>query len=159
MSNRKNRNVAAHQEVNVAPVQEVGTLPVYVAPQQEVAPQQAAPADVAPQQVAAPLPETATAILAIPSAAPDATKRNGKHKPGSQVARWRAQPNLPEAGVITVLAKTNPKSQGAATRFALYRTGMLVEDYITAVVQHGQSKAQAKADVRWDVTAGFITVA
>lgn len=87
------------------------------------------------------------------------TKKN--RKVSKTVIAWRAQENLPANGVITVkpehLAK-NPKSRGAAVRFALYKSGMTVEAYVKIAKENGISGALANADVRWDVAAGFITV-
>ena len=51
---------------------------------------------------------------------------------------------------IKVLAKENPKRAGAAARFALYKDGMSVGEYIKA--------GGLMADVRWDVKQGFISV-
>lgn len=55
--------------------------------------------------------------------------------------------------VITVVAKENPKKQGSssATRFALYRNGMTVAEFVTAGGTLG--------DVEWDTKRGFITLA
>jgi chemotaxis protein histidine kinase CheA len=52
---------------------------------------------------------------------------------------------------ITVLTKENPKRADAARRFALYKTGMTVGEYIEA--------GGYPADVRWDIKQGFIAVA
>jgi hypothetical protein len=70
------------------------------------------------------------------------------------VARLKETPQ----GKITVLAKENPKRAGAAKRFALYKTGMAVADYIKAAVKIGASESYANADIRWDVAHGFISV-
>lgn len=51
---------------------------------------------------------------------------------------------------ITLIAKENPKRAKAAERFALYKTGMTIGDYIAA--------GGTMADVRWDVKQNFISV-
>jgi len=120
------------------------------APQHEVAVQ----LDVAPQQDVAVQHE-------VPVAAPQQElKAKASKKISNRVARWKAQVDLPETAVITVLtpASESPKGKGPMVRYALYETGKTVADYITAVKGIGQTKAQAKADVRWDLVSGFIAV-
>lgn len=51
---------------------------------------------------------------------------------------------------ITVLAKENPKRAKAAERFALYKNGMTIAEYVAA--------GGLIADVRWDVRQEFISV-
>lgn len=51
---------------------------------------------------------------------------------------------------ITVVAKENPKRAKAAERFALYKNGMTVGEYVRA--------GGTMADVRWDVKQNFISV-
>lgn len=51
---------------------------------------------------------------------------------------------------ITVLSKENPKRAKAAERFALYKNGMTIGDYVAA--------GGTLADVRWDVKQSFISV-
>lgn len=60
--------------------------------------------------------------------------------------------DVPNNATITILAQGNPKGEGTkrAARFALYRDGMTVADYIAA---GGRRK-----DVRVDIVAGNISV-
>ena len=51
---------------------------------------------------------------------------------------------------ITVLVKENPKRAKAAERFALYKNGMTIADYVAA--------GGTLADVRWDTKMNFISV-
>lgn len=51
---------------------------------------------------------------------------------------------------ITVLVKENPKRAKAAERFALYKNGLTIADYVAA--------GGTLADVRWDVKQSFISV-
>lgn len=62
---------------------------------------------------------------------------------------------------ITVVAEGNPKAVGSksARRFALYRTGMTVAEYIAAVAPLGGGRRKAVRDITWDTAHGFITVA
>lgn len=57
-------------------------------------------------------------------------------------------------------AERNPKrskgTTGAKERFALYRNGMTVEQYIKASTDAGNPKALAQNDVRWDIAHDFI---
>lgn len=72
------------------------------------------------------------------------------------------QKPAPVAGdlVITVRAKENPKRRQAAIRFALYRTGMTVAQYVKAVTSrrlHGGA-AIAYRDLQWDSKVGHIAL-
>lgn len=51
---------------------------------------------------------------------------------------------------ITVLVKENPKRAKAAERFALYKNGLTIGEYIAA--------GGTLADIRWDVKQSFISV-
>jgi hypothetical protein len=66
---------------------------------------------------------------------------------------------------IRVAAKENPKAfhnrrlrkvPDARTRFALYKDGQSVNDYVDKAVAHGVPRKLAWADVRWDFAHGFI---
>ena len=82
-----------------------------------------------------------------------------KKKLSSQAQRYNAQEHLPDGAVITVLATDkNPKGGKAEGRFALYRDGQTVAEYVAASVKAGNPKALARNDVRWDLVAGFISV-
>lgn len=60
------------------------------------------------------------------------------------------KPNIDGSAKIKVLVKENPKRAAAATRFALYKNGMTVDEYIAA--------GGTRADVNWDVKMQFIEV-
>ncbi len=71
------------------------------------------------------------------------------------LAAWRKAVKTAKwdgAEVIRVLAKDNPKKAGSksAARFALYRTGMTVEQARKAGVQKG--------DIVWDALAGDVSI-
>lgn len=51
---------------------------------------------------------------------------------------------------ITVLAKENPKRAGAAARFALYKNGLTIGEYVAA--------GGTLADIRWDTKMNYISV-
>jgi hypothetical protein len=61
---------------------------------------------------------------------------------------------------ITVLADANPKRAGSAShaRFALYKSGMVVEDYVAACAKIGVKRAVAIRDIGWDLGMKFIQV-
>jgi len=61
---------------------------------------------------------------------------------------------------IAVQTDGNPKKPGTASydRFALYYGAETVENYIAAVVAGGSTSAKARADLRWDVARGFVTI-
>lgn len=62
--------------------------------------------------------------------------------------------------VITVLAPANPKRRAAAVRFALYRDGMTVAQYIKAIKSrrlHGGAEIAGR-DLAWDAKVGHIKV-
>lgn len=81
-------------------------------------------------------------------AAKPAAKKVEAAEPG---ARGRA-PNIAGDAKIKLLVEkgTNPKRGTAAERFALYKNGMTVDEYIAA--------GGKRADVNWDVGQGFIEV-
>lgn len=82
-----------------------------------------------------------------------------KKKASEQVQKWRAQKKFDLTQVITVLAtEKNPKRAKAAARFALYKSGMTVQQVIDAYKKAEYSAALAMADMRWDAVAGFISV-
>lgn len=72
----------------------------------------------------------------------------------------------PDAAVIRVNPEQmttkgeliNPKRGAAATRFALYRDGMTVGEYIAAVTKAGAKSAVATADLKFDVARNFIAI-
>ena len=60
--------------------------------------------------------------------------------------------------VIRLLVKENPKRGNSATRFALYRDGITVDDYVERCVKAGAPSSVARADLRWDVGRKFIAI-
>jgi prevent-host-death family protein len=57
---------------------------------------------------------------------------------------------------ITKLVNENPKSGKSHDRFSLYRTGMTVAEYISAVVAQGEKERLALNDLCWDINRQFI---
>lgn len=109
------------------------------APVKKAAPVKAAPA-------AAPAKTTKAAAKAAPAPAKKAAKTAAPAETGG---RGR-QPNVSGSAKIKVLSAENPKRGTAAERFALYKNGMTVDEYIAA--------GGKRADVNWDVSKGFIEV-
>ncbi len=56
------------------------------------------------------------------------------------------------------LVDENPKRGASRARFALYRNGMSVEEYIQAVVERGGEERVALEDICWDLNHKFIAV-
>jgi Protein of unknown function (DUF2786) len=91
---------------------------------------------------------------------PERTKK-GRSGPSPTVVAWQAQGPLPPHGVITVLPphnKINPKRGKAGERFAFYKEGMKVIEYLEIMERHGRTRKETQGDIRWDVTKGFIRV-
>jgi hypothetical protein len=63
-----------------------------------------------------------------------------------------------DAQVIRVLVDANPKRGASRARFARYRTGMKVEDYVAKCVKAGEPSSLARGDLRWDVARNFIAI-
>jgi hypothetical protein len=68
---------------------------------------------------------------------------------------------------IKLVAATNPKREGsdAAARFALYKDGMTVAEFLEACAALGQQlngkpmpRFRFRADIKWDEAKGFITL-
>jgi prevent-host-death family protein len=68
--------------------------------------------------------------------------------------------NVDRRSVIRVLLRDNPKVQNARSRerFALYRNGMTIADYIAAVVDAGDTEQVALEDLAWDQNRSFIWI-
>jgi hypothetical protein len=60
--------------------------------------------------------------------------------------------------VIQLLVKENPKRGDSATRFAYYRNGITVENYVAQCVKAGAPSSLARADLRWDTVRKFIAI-
>jgi hypothetical protein len=97
-----------------------------------------------------------------PGTTPDKPKAKRVKKSSGHYVLYRKHVKdvtYPLTAKITVLKKdTNPKRRGAAIKFALYKDGMTVGEYIDASAAAGTSKRVAMADVKWDHTANFISV-
>jgi hypothetical protein len=84
-----------------------------------------------------------------------------KRKWSAHHLAWKATKDFPDTARIVVLSAENPKKRGAAAKFNHYKRGaegMTVGEYIEASHKAGNAKAVAKEDVKWDFTAGFISV-
>ncbi len=106
----------------------------------------------APKKNAPAAKKSAPPAPAAKKAAPPAAKKAApaaKKSADAESTRGR-QPNISGDAKIKVLAAENPKRGGAAERFALYKNGMTVDEYLTA--------GGKRADVNWDVKMGFIEV-
>lgn len=67
-------------------------------------------------------------------------------------------PRYPESAVITLRRPDNPKSGASADRFALYRSGMTVGEYLDRCHAIQGERNRWRADLAWDVERGFISV-
>jgi hypothetical protein len=63
-----------------------------------------------------------------------------------------------DSKVISVIVKENPKRGASRERFAFYKDGMSVEQYIARSVKAGNPAKLARADVAWDLQRQFISV-
>ena len=70
-------------------------------------------------------------------------------------SRSRVAPETVIAAVVE-----NPKKPGsrAHARFALYRAGATVQDFVSACVAAGFPASEANADISWDRRKGFIKI-
>lgn len=76
-------------------------------------------------------------------------------KPDAQEAQEKAKrAGVTATDVIKLLESDAPKRGSAARRFALYRDGMTVQDYIDAV----GDKRLALRDIAWDRKQGYIII-
>jgi len=92
-----------------------------------------------------------------PADTPAADTPKKKKKLSKTVIDWRAMDDVPEDKIVHIVPGAK-KTRGAQDRFALYVDGMSVKDYVQKSKDAGYGAAQAKADVRWDVVKGLITV-
>jgi hypothetical protein len=88
---------------------------------------------------------------------PDSEKIRQKTVKEQKAARKEVSGQAPKEDHrrITVLKEKNPRHGKAGERFAKYRTGMTVEQYIAAI----GDRSRAIRDIRWDLTCRFISVA
>ena len=108
-----------------------------------------------------------TAQTKAPAAKPAATETAAPTFGPVTFGRKTAANRLyPDAAVIRVNPEmvnakgeiNNPKRGAAATRFALYRDGMTVGEYIAAVTKAGVKSAVATADLKFDAARNFIAI-
>jgi hypothetical protein len=85
-------------------------------------------------------------------------KTPAKKVPAKVVAEAPTKVPATEAKVIKVLVTENPKRGASHTRFARYKTGMKVADYVERCVKAGDPSSLARADIRWDVAHEYIAV-
>ena len=94
--------------------------------------------------------------LVLEKAGLDFSKHDGRITVGEASAPLRG-----DRRVITVLAKENPKRAGtvANTRFALYKNGMVVEDFVALCAKKiGDDRAKSMRDLNWNMGMGYIKV-
>lgn len=93
-------------------------------------------------------------------AAPGATAPAEPGKPGEankapeapKTPKVRASKDFPRDKKITLVSEKNPKREGSKShkRFALYKTGMTVGEFVDA--------GGLFADLAWDAERGFVTI-
>lgn len=114
--------------------------------------------EMATDTVETPVPETKTR-KAKGAAKTKASEAPAKAAKGAKAAKAPAagaparrgkEPTIPDTAKIKLLVNENPKRGASAERFALYRNGMTVADYLEA--------GGKRADISWDVNKGFIEV-
>jgi prevent-host-death family protein len=79
-------------------------------------------------------------------------------KPEEDAAYPADMKHVDRSLVVRVLANDNPKRVGyrSRERFALYRDGMTVADYVAAVIGFGDKEQTALDDLVWDQSRAFI---
>jgi len=98
----------------------------------------------------APAPATTVEAPATPAPATTPTVKSAKYAK----VDW--------AGTSVITLNPSPKyiKRGESLkRFNCYKNGITVDEYVAAVVAINQTKALAKADLRWDVAHGLISIA
>lgn len=105
--------------------------------------------------------DTSMATAAKKKAAPDAAEKQPKTKAAAKPAKKaevaadtgrRGRPGAYAVDAkIKVLVKENPKRGASAERFDMYKTCKTVGDYLQA--------GGSTADIRWDISKGYIEVA
>jgi len=92
--------------------------------------------------------QQATPPAKAQEAKPKAVKTDGDKAPKDRTSK-----NFDKGAVITRLSEKNPKREGSKShvRFAAYKTGMTVEQFIAAGGTYG--------DLAWDSARSFISIA
>jgi hypothetical protein len=84
-------------------------------------------------------------------------------KPSQTVLVWRgmkeAVPGNQRIRISADAKAKNPKGRKAGERFSFYKENMTVEEYTSVMKEKGRTPAQTMGDIKWDIAAGFITVA
>lgn len=108
--------------------------------------------DVKPKKNPAPAKKAAEKPAAKKAAKKAAAKKAAKKAEATEPGTRGRAPNISGDAKIKLLVEkgANPKRGTAAERFALYKNGMTVDEYIAA--------GGKRADVNWDVGCGFIEV-
>lgn len=94
----------------------------------------------------------------------EAPKRGRKKAEGEtpadreSVKKWKAQGAFKDEQIIHIVSKENPKRRAAGERFADYRDGMTVKEYISVMEKKGRKRGATMGDIRWDHAQGFIRV-
>ena len=93
--------------------------------------------------------DRATALKRVAAILPVKSEPKAKKVEGVAGEAAIAKKEANRARKITVLISQNPKRGAAAARFALYRTGMSVKQFIAL---GGKFR-----DIAWDIRAGYIS--
>lgn len=90
---------------------------------------------------------------------PDDYNSPGPARPAPLPPAPRAASNraYPDTWVVRLRSEANPKRGKSAERFALYRDGMTVGEYLDASsALTGSKRGKWSCDLRWDAERGFI---
>lgn len=96
---------------------------------------------------------TTTSVKIQPTVT-EAPKTEAAPKPAKQAT-------YSEQAKIKLLQPTNPKRGASAKRYACYRDGMTVKEYLDACekVQPDEPRHRWRADLAWDMKRKYIEVA
>jgi hypothetical protein len=81
-----------------------------------------------------------------------------KKTPATESVKKTPAKIFQDGQVIRVLVNENPKRGDSRTRFARYKTGMKVADYVARCVKAGNPASLARADLRWDTERKLIAI-
>jgi hypothetical protein len=97
-----------------------------------------------------------------PAPKPQVVKPAPKAPVHGLAARRGPKPTYDDTHVITILAKANPKraKSDSAARFALYRDGMTVGEYLAAAhkLQPGSNPGRWRCDLSFDTERDYIRI-
>jgi len=76
----------------------------------------------------------------------------------AKAAAHKQKEDALKARKIKIVAEKNPKREGSAShgRFAIYKNGMTVGQYLAACESAKHSTRAARSDIAWDQEHGFI---